>query len=81
MLVWGALVTPLLTQRGVLNGDSESLGAFLWGPLVTPGVTTGPQSLSLETENFGPAPENPQNPMALADYGETPSALALGVLR
>jgi hypothetical protein len=50
---WGALVTGLLTQRGLFTRDSESFGGFLWGPVVNVGVAFGPQTLSLETENPG----------------------------
>jgi len=30
--IWGAVDTRSLTGEGVLNGEFESFGAFLWGP-------------------------------------------------
>ena len=49
--LWGAVVTGVLTGRGLLNGESESFRAVLRRAVVTVGVPTGTQSLSRETEN------------------------------
>jgi hypothetical protein len=74
--VWVALVTPVLTQRGLLNGDSESFRVIFRGPLVNPGVTTGPQSLSLETGNGRPAPRTGETICDVGIMGK-PRALSL----
>ena len=54
----GAVVTGVLTQRGLLNRETESFGAVSWGPVVTPTFPTGPQTLSLEPESAGRVAES-----------------------
>ena len=58
----GAVVTGLLTQRGLFTRDSESFGRFLWGPVVNVGVTFGPQPLSLEPESGPVSGDQLENP-------------------
>jgi hypothetical protein len=41
----------VLTQRGLLTGDSESFRPVLWTADVTPAFPNGPRSLSLEPGN------------------------------
>ena len=55
-------MTGVLTQRGLFNGESESFGGFLWGPVATVGVAFGPQTYLLETESgliLAPASQSP----------------------
>jgi hypothetical protein len=47
---WGPNDTRLLTGRGMLNGESESFGGVLWGPVATIMVAFAPQELSFELE-------------------------------
>jgi hypothetical protein len=54
---WGPNDTRLLTGRGMLNGESESFPATLWGPVATVMVTFGPQELSFEPEKKAGRPE------------------------
>ena len=78
---WGAVVTGLLTQRGLFTRDLESFGAVVWGPIGNPTFTTGPQALSLEPENARGVAERVRMSLSVTDYEETPRTLALGVLR
>lgn len=50
MTVWGAVATRLLTVTLLSNGESESFGGALWGPVATIMVAFAPQRLSLEPE-------------------------------
>jgi len=52
IVIWPAVVTVALTQRGLFTRESESFGAVLWGPVVNPAFTTDSQSLSLEPEKI-----------------------------
>jgi hypothetical protein len=47
-VLWGAVNTRLLTGWGVLNGESESFGSFLWG-------RGRPMNTLFETEKSGSA--------------------------
>ena len=47
-----AVGTRSLTHRGLLNGESESFGAGVWGAVATMMVAFAPQTLGLEPENF-----------------------------
>ncbi len=78
---WVPVVTGLLTERGLLIRDSESFGGVLWGPVVNVAFPTGPRSLSLEPEKTDRQAKEARNPLPVADYEETPKALALGVFR
>ena len=51
---WVPNVTGLLNLRGMLNRESESFSAILWGPVVNMGVTFEPQTVAVETENSQP---------------------------
>ena len=79
--VWGAVIKVLLTQRGLLNRESESFGGVFYGPVVNPAFTIGPQMLSLETENAGREAREARMPLKTAGYENTPGTLSLGVLR
>lgn len=73
---WGAVVTGLLTPRGLLTGERESFRAVVWAAVVTVGVTTGPQALSREPEKSGAPPETRETLCHVWDMSK-PRALSL----
>jgi hypothetical protein len=70
--------TGSLTLRGSLTRDSDSLGPRFEGMPGTHGVPFGPESISLETEDTGPAAELAQTVAAKA---QTPGGRYLGAGR
>ena len=67
---WAPPVTGLLTQRGLLIRDSESLGVVFWKPVVKVEFPSATQSLSLEPENFLPHEQDGANSLPMGHYGE-----------
>ena len=78
MTHWGAVDTRLLTQRGMLNRESESFGETLWGSLATVMVAVAAQKLSFELENPVRAEAGHVNPLAPQGYENAPRTLAGG---
>ena len=69
----GSSRTRLLTQRVSLNRESESSGAFFWGPVATPTVALGPRSRSLEPENLTASAKTAQTFLRLRLMRKAPS--------
>lgn len=64
----GAVVTRLLTLRGLLNGESESFGAIFRGARATMGVAFGVSIRSRETEKSPGGTRFPPNSLHVIGY-------------